>query len=385
MHLIERYATSCGVKINKPELYLKYFPMPADKYVLLYSFNPKTNTNYDHWDIVIQNINQFLLPNNIKIIQIGVDKNKKYNNTIFLDQNAIDFQNLGYLIKNAELILSVDGVVNHIASLFNKKIVSIYSNINIENVKPYWGDKTNHYLIEPNVSTKPFYGANGSNKNINLIKPEQIITGVFKLLGLKFDRMLNTIFIGSNFHNKTLDIIPDGPIDLQKISNIDNVIVRMDLSYNENMLEYILKFKKCLIVTNKPIDINLIKNYKNNIIKIVYVLDDNNQVDFIKNIKNININYLLISEEDDKKIEKYKVNYMDYGLILKKEKNKKPKELNNIKEGNFLSSKIYYSFKGIFNTKYAWINNISNLNTIVDDNIFWEDLQDLHIFTIDKI
>jgi hypothetical protein len=77
---------------------------------------------------------------------------------------------------------------------------------------------------------------------------------------------------------------------------------------------------------------------------------------------------------------------MDYGLIFKKEKNKKTFELPENKKPIFYrSSKTYFSSKGIFTSKYAWLNNFQNFQEFIDNEILLEDLQDLHIFTIDNV
>jgi hypothetical protein len=383
MHLIEKYAASCGVKITKPEIYQMYMPIPFDKYILFYPSNSKTSADYDHWQIVIDAIFDFIKNKGISIIQISNKNAKKYNNCAFLDEESINFNNLSYLIKNSELILGVDGINNHIASSFNKKIVSLYYNTNINNVKPYWGEKSNQILIEPKIESKPYYGNNKIYKTSNLIKPEEVIESILYLLNIKYNQMIKTLFIGNNFHNKNLEIIPDGEINISNIE-AETLIIRMDLSFNEEALEKILPNKKCIIFTNKNLNLNLIKKYKNNIFKIIYFLTEDNDVNFIKKIKSFNIEYTLVSESSDELINKYKIKYMDYGLIFKKEKNKINFEIPKDKKVFFRSSKIYLSSKGIYNTKYGWINNINNFQEIIDNELFWEDLNDLYIFTIDN-
>lgn len=384
MHLIEKYATSAGVKINKPEIYYKYFPVPCDRYILFCPDNQKNDLTYDNWQVVLDGIYQFLQVLNISVIQIGNDKSKKYNNCFFLSEETIDYQNIAYLVKNSELILGVDGIINHLASIYNKKIVSLYSNVNTENFKPYWGDKANQILLSPVYKNKPFYGGNKIHRNINTIYPESIIKSVLNLLNFKFNQMLNTIHIGNNFHNKTLDIIPDGNINLENL-NIDTFIIRMDLSFNINILMDLLKIKKSIVVTDKPIDKEIIIENKKNIIKVVYFIKSKNDPDFVKTLKYNNINYILISELEEDEIDRIKINYMDYGLIIRKIKNIPDFQLPKDRNVSYRSSKMYLSSKGLFNSLYAWKNNLKNHQDVKDDDLFWEDLNDLYIFTIDNI
>lgn len=384
MHLIERYATSCGIKINKPDIYQKYLPIPYNKYIVFYPQNIKNAAEYAHWQIVIDAISQFLTSENIHILQIGNKDSKKYTNCAFLDEASVDFQNIAYIIKNSELVLGVDSINNHIASSFNKKIVALYYNVNLQNVKPYWGDKSNQKILYPKILTKPFYGANNIHKSINLINPEEVCKSILGLLDAKYKQMINTLFIGDNFNNRTLDVIPDGPIDIN-ILNIQNLIVRMDLNFDETILNNLLMHKKCIIITKKSISVDLIKTHKQNILQIVYILDKDNDVEFVKFIKASDIQYVLLSEESDETINNFKLKYMDYGLIHKKNKNVKNFEFSKDKKVLFRCSKIYFSSKGVFNCKYAWLNDIKNSQDVIDNEIFWEDMQDFHIFTIDNL
>ena len=36
MHLVEQYALSCGVKIDKPAVEVNFFPLPFDKYIIIH-------------------------------------------------------------------------------------------------------------------------------------------------------------------------------------------------------------------------------------------------------------------------------------------------------------------------------------------------------------
>ena len=159
----------------------------------------------------------------------------------------------------------------------------------------------------------------------------------------------------------------------------------MDLNFDETILNNLLMHKKCIIITKKSISVDLIKTHKQNILQIVYILDKDNDVEFVKFIKASDIQYVLLSEESDETINNFKLKYMDYGLIHKKNKNVKNFEFSKDKKVLFRCSKIYFSSKGVFNCKYAWLNDIKNSQDVIDNEIFWEDMQDFHIFTIDNL
>ena len=100
MHLIEQYALSCGVKIDKPVVETSYFPVDCEKYITLHASSGMEAKNYDYFTDVITLISPYLEQKNIKIIQIGDRKDKKlegcihYNGTTNLKQSF-------YLIKNS--------------------------------------------------------------------------------------------------------------------------------------------------------------------------------------------------------------------------------------------------------------------------------------------
>ena len=70
MHLIESYATNCGLKIDEPFIYEKFFPLAFDKYI---TFSPSNNPaqDYDYWIEVINIIHPKLKKEGINILQLG--------------------------------------------------------------------------------------------------------------------------------------------------------------------------------------------------------------------------------------------------------------------------------------------------------------------------
>ena len=139
--------------------------------------------------------------------------------------------------------------------------------------------------------------------------------------------------------------------------------------------------KKCLIFTNKPINLDLLSAFKANVAQVIYIVDENNDYKFIKNLKNRGIPYAMISYLDSKKLNEYKLEYMDYGLIL--EKKYPTKNIDDIKDLYYKSSRILVSTKGQFDSKYQWINTTRD-NKVVDNDDFWKDSDSFYIFKLDK-
>jgi ADP-heptose:LPS heptosyltransferase len=126
MHLLEQYSLASGVKIKKPYIYEKFFPVTAEKYI---TFHPssKPSKTYDYWQEVINIISPILDSKGIKIIQLGQEKEKVYSGVVSL----VGFTNINqtaFILRDCLLHFGADSFPTHIASGYNKKIVALYSN-----------------------------------------------------------------------------------------------------------------------------------------------------------------------------------------------------------------------------------------------------------------
>lgn len=378
MHLIERYATSCGVKIGKPYIYETFFPIPVEKYISFQPFSKYQSKNYDYWEEVINIINPYIQKENIKIIQIGAKDDKHINGTINLSGQT-KISQAAYIIKNSIMHFGADSFATHVASGFNKKIVCIYSNNNINNVKPYWSKEEDVALLKPNTDKKPEYSANEFPKSINKINPEDIAKNILNLLNIKYSNLPKTIYIGDSYISKTFEIVPDKQIDISKI-NIETFIIRMDYCFNEEVLEYYLQNKKCIILTNKSINEKLLKIYKDKITQLIYIIEKDNDPNFAKILKNNTINAAYMSYLTEEELNLYKLDYMDYGLIIRKDYLTKSIDID--KNVYFKSSKIILSSEGQFNTRYQLITKDLS-NKYIDNDELKKELENLYIFSID--
>lgn len=379
MHLIERYATSCGVKIGKPYIYDTYFPLTAEKYISFQPFSKYPSKNYDYWDEVIAILHPFLQRENIQLVQIGAKDDKAVNNTINLcGQTKIS--QAAYIIKNGLMHLGADSFASHIASGYGKKIVALYSNNNINNVKPYWTKPEDMILLEPKLNKKPQYSVNEMPKSINNIKPEAIAEAILKLLNIKYENLPETKYIGPEYINKTFEIIPDKPLNISQIP-IDPIVVRMDYFFNEQVLEFYLQHKKCIIFTNKPINEQLLKKYKTNVPQLVYIIEKDNDPSFAKTLKNNTINAGFISYLPEQELNLFKLNYMDYGLIARRDY---PTDKINFNDNTYYkSSRIILSSEGQFNTKYQWVTKDLS-NKYKNEELLNQELHNFYIFSLDQ-
>lgn len=382
MRLLDTYATNTGSKIDKPFIYTKFFPLPLDKYITLQSQTPYDSRNYSYWQEVIDIIVPYLSKEKIHLVQVGTKDEKPLNGAInLLGQTNIN--QLAYVMENSALHFGADSLCVHLASYFDKPIVSIYSISNPNVAGPHFGDKNKHILLkgyERIGNKKPSYSQVESPKSIDTIKPEEIAKSILKLLNIKYNDIPDTIFFGTDFNVKSFEIIPDEILDPSSIP-VENPIIRMDYHFNEKALEIIISLKKSIIFTNKPIKKDIIEKYKHNINQLIYIIEEDNDVNFVKLLKNNSINYVLLSFLPEEVLNNFKLDYMDYNLIVnRKHKTKEDTKIEDTNNLYYKSCRTLFSSKGKFMSRYDWING--NGNKVVDHPDFWKEADNFYIFKL---
>lgn len=385
MHLIETYSLASSSKIDKPFILDKFFPLAIDKYITFQPYSKYSSKNYDFWFEVINIIKPALDKEGISIVQIG-GMNEKAIQGCYHTQGQTNFGQAAFLIKNGLMHFGSDSFGVHLASAFNKKIVALYSNNFINCVKPYWGKSSDHILLEPDRDNgnKPNFSAEENPKTINTIRPELIAESILKLLDIKFTFPYETVFIGSYYNfAKLVEMVPDVAINTQSL-NIDSIIVRMDFHHNEEILIHQLNISPVSIVTNKPIKVDIIESFKSRIKQLIYIVEKENSPEFAEKMKFLGLPFSMMTELPDEELNKFKLDYLDIGMIAKKDKIN-PDNLDNFR--GIDRSKLYYKTnkitlaqKQIYPSRSAWGSN-QNIPTvhpeflpIINDDYFWSEL-----------
>ena len=92
-----------------------------------------------------------------------------------------------YLIKNGVLHLGANSFAMHAASCFQKKIVSLFSNIGPEHSGPYWSKDEDIILLNGDRKGQKYSFHDFEDPpTINTIKPEKVAESVCKLLDIEF-------------------------------------------------------------------------------------------------------------------------------------------------------------------------------------------------------
>jgi hypothetical protein len=392
MHTLESHALACGAKIDKPFVYKAYFPLPIEKYILFRPENKIPAKDYFYWQDVINCLSPKLEENNIKILQIGNPDAINYGGVVNLC-GKVSLNQIAYLMEKSLLFFGVNGVESQIAGSENKPIVSISSASYANNNGPYFGEKNNQLVFESFLRTdnkKPSFNEQENPKTINLIKPEEIADSILEKLNINFKIPFETTFTGSKYsHFSIQESLPNYK---KAIFNPEGLVeIRADVTCDDESLGYQLsQYKKSLLIMDKPVNINLLKQFKQNIANLVFKITETDQLDFLKKLRDEGLKVILISDLDQSKLEKLKIKYYSFGAINPMEKPRKEKveELKKDKDLLYYRSsktvasneKLYYSLAAVENNIVA--SNNYEYQKVIDSPSFWDNLD---FFTIVKL
>ena len=221
--------------------------------------------------------------------------------------------------------------------------------------------------------------------------PDVIAEAVCKQLDIKIDLEYNYEYIGAAYPFGMMNIVPDTSITQYGIKPPPNISIRMDYEFNEQGLAENLSVMKSNVVTDRAINPNLITQLKQNINQLVYLVTDNNEPNFVKFLMNSAIEFALVSQLPEEKIQKYKRNYMDYGVIAYREQITRDMidKDNKLKDKKlfFKSNKFILSKGKVFHDKASWQRDLpantldKRIAPVIDCNDFWDDFDNYCILT----
>ena len=375
MNVLEKYAANCGVKIREPFVASSYFPLKDTPYIILDNRSKFAPNSYDLFGDVMPYIVPVLKRENIDIYSF--EKNDK--NVI---EGAQPFVGLfkkqeSYLIKNSKLVVACDNVTNYFASGLGVPSIGLYSAYPSQCTEPLWGDK--HTSIESHRDGNlPGYGVAETPKTVNFIEPEKIANHIFKSLGLDDRVNHETFYMGDHYAVKVVEIIPDfiPSADFMKNRALN---VRMDYHFDEQILIHWLQNRKINLLTDKPINLNLLKYFKNNIVQLTVNINESFTVDYLTQVKNIGINVEVFCEEESK-LADYRFDFFDFDVNENMFKKKEDLDDNLCKlneSTKFLSGKILLSEGkkySCYEAKKAKKELTPNAELVYDTSDFWKEL-----------
>ena len=365
-------------------IFMKSF-FPFNKYI---TFSPlsRPSKNYDYWRDVLS----MLLPDfrklGIVIVQIGGKEDKPFEGVYNLCGKT-SINQTAYLIKRGLLHLGTDTFATHMASHFQKKIVSLYSHSPTQNCGPFWSESSDVILLESDRrGQRHSYSIQEDPKTINSIKPEEIARSVFKLFGIDAKVKNKTVNIGDKWNLEFLEVVPSSVIKFSKPAPKDRHVIRMDYHFDEKIMEEQLLCNPGLIVTSKPISIEALNRRRDLIEQVIYLIrDEDFDADFSRELDKNNIKNSVFTSLKGKPLQKLKYELLNLNKPIARIENKSSKNLHNYKELDlkklkFRSRKFILKEDYIYPGKAAYLNDVRIPNfspepiPIFNQDEFWEEM-----------
>lgn len=382
MHLIEQYALSCGVKIDKPHIETSFYPITEEKYITLHASSGMQSKNYDYYNDVVEMVRPFLEKEGIKIIQIGGKEDRPIINCEHL-QGRTNIKQSAYIIKNSILHFGNDSFSTHVASGFDKKIVCLYSILFKECCGPYWGNKKNQILLESHRNgLKPSFSNEEAVKTINLIKPEEIALSILSLLELGNNlKNIETIHLGEKYHVPAISVVPNHIMPDHFMKGHPVNIWGHECFDEQNIAKWAYS-RKCNLFLNKPMSIKYLNVVRQNINRINYYISEDSDEKYFKLLEQGGVKFNLLCKDEDK-INDLRLKFFDWPITLLKDKTKK--DLDTVDKlcdnSRYQNSMKIVSEGQIYNSKAAWRHEVEGAHDkVIDCPEFWEELDTLKIY-----
>jgi len=375
MNVLEKYATNCGVKIKEPHISTSYFPLREDPYIILDNRSKFESNCYDLFGDVMPYIKPVLEREGISIYSF--ENNVKDNIEGAQPFVALFKKQESYLIKHSRLVVGCDNVTNYFASGLGVPSIGLYAAYPSRCTEPIWSE--NHTSLESHRdSNLPAYGLGENPKTVNFIEPEKIADNIFKMLGLEDRVEHKTFFIGDLYPVKVVEVIPDfvPPSGFMEQRALN---LRMDYHFDEQILIHWLQNRKINLLSNKPVNLNLLKYFKKNVVQLTVNINKNFTTQYLTDVKNIGINVEVFCEKEDE-LADYRFKFFDFDVNenMFKSKDDLKEEMSNLNDSTkFLSGKILLS-KGkrysCYEAKKAKKELTAKPELVYDTKDFWKEL-----------
>jgi len=375
MNVLEKYASNCGVKIRKPFISTSYFPLKDKDYIIIDNRNKYATNTYDLFEDVMTYVVPVLSEHNIKIYSF--EKDEEYTIEGCRPFVSLFKKQESYLIKNSKLLIGCDNLSNYFAAALNVPSIGLYSAYPSRSTAPIWGD--GHSSLDSHRDGNlPAYGVGETPKTINFIEPEKIANLIFQKLGIDHQVEHETFYLGDLYPTKVVEVIPDF-IPQGKFMDGRALNLRMDYNFDEQIAIHWIQNRKINLLTDKPINLNLLKYFKKNLAQLTININDSFTEEYLRKAKATGNNVQIFCENPDK-IREYRFNFFDFevnnSIFKKKEDLEEGLSCLNPKT-RFLSGKILLSKGKRYSCREAQKSKkelTGQPELVYDTNDFWKEL-----------
>lgn len=302
-NLLSFYLNSCGLEKpeNAPDFPAVFTSVPEGDYVTISTGAAAAANVYDFYNDVFDLVDA-------KLVQIGSSNDYRVRKAD--DRRGLSLREEAHLIANAKLHVGNDHVFHHVAASKSVPSVALYSTIPAVCLTPLWG---NCVALEPIRSGKPTYADEESPKTINSIMPETVAEAIHLLIGGRYSPIV-TKRIGSQYTFERIDLVPDFQIP-HSVFNGRRIVCRFDLCPNEPNLAHSLSCYPCGIITEDPISIGILQQFKPRIQQVIYNVDKNLDLGFVSALHYSGIPYELVTEQTGAELADLKLKLFDFNQV----------------------------------------------------------------------
>ena len=369
MQLTTAYSSSCGLKIQEPYIYDVFFPFVEENFITI----DTDKNNYNYWNDVILLIHPYLKEKNISIFQLG---HPDSHNISFVNRTngSLGSSQQAYLLKRSKLHITSNNFTAQFFASLDKPLICLTENK--DRALPFsWGNPDFHDFIYPD--------------SYDFIEPERLAKIILEKLKINFNFKYETVFVGDKYKDglSFCELVPTSPLYLKQF-NLNNVLVRMDMHFSQEVLTEQLKRGKVSIYTDKPIDLNIIKTFQDNVTEVIYEIKEQNDPDFCDKVKSLGVNLNLVSFLSSEKINNEKLKYMEISNIIPQNRHSL-NDIDNVE--NYDINKLFFKTKRyMFKDNQVYLseeslnqgiksNNSNDIQKVINAPKFWQSLDALTI------
>lgn len=347
MHILDTYAYKAGnLGISQPFLNPHFFPLPFERYITIQNGSGANAKNYSYWSDVCMFLLPILKQQDIKIVQLGSYKEPKIKNSYDL-RGKTNLRQAQGILQNSLLHLGNDSSLGHFSSALDIPTLILISTSYPENCQPYFGNK--YKVIIPKEGKPTFSADEGLNPRINTISIESVLEGIESLTSWSLPK-IQSIYRGDKYREEFFEAIPNSssiPLPEQTIVN-----VRMDYKFDEQGLSAILSNRNAAIITDRPINLDLLNHFKDKLGGIIYTCTGTEEeFKFINKVKAL---CPILLQTRALETEHLKLLYMEIGEIYQIPKINIDKTLVSGDNVFYRTNKIIFEGAKMFATKEDW-------------------------------
>lgn len=387
MHLLDTYSRTSGLRISPMVVHDQFYPLGIEgEFITVVTSSGQSGKNYSYYKIVIDYLRPFLYKAGYKLVQVGGKDDERIGADVDLCGRTTNHQYFN-IISRSTLVLCGDTSALHLAGHYDRKIVSLFSLSHPKISGAKFGNPANQVYLTPPGDWSPSFNPNESPKQIDRILPETVINSVSKLLGLDIPSF-QSVTIGAENKTIVLDVVPNMVLRPDIMPNAQ-LTIRFDKGGEEDFVYQQMSVRKSVVVTDKPLKAEILNRLRQNLHAVIYIVGENDSIDFVKSLKNNGLPYHLVSFLPDEVLNLKKLDYIDLNLIESRVKPSKEtaRIFSPLEEGSkFVSNKRIFSAGKPF-LSFAHLNaekpldNLSqSMDNVIDSPAFWEDADFYHIF-----